>query len=270
MALLNCAPCGHCSQPASNFFSGLSKIMANIQPVTPGAHGNKRWQRVSSFGFAAQSVIVPLMLTEVRSAASAFPIGFLKHENNTVPVAILGMDAGNNVFVDQQGRWLGAYTPAAFRAWPFSIAYSEKREKLLCVDEDSGLITDGPDGEAFFKEDGSPSEALEGVLSFLARFTQDRDPSLAACSALEAAGVLEPWSAVVRTPTREWAMDGFMRINEDALNNVRSAVLTTLHKAGALGLAYSQLHSMAHLSLLARLAEERLLTQGIVTAAQAN
>ncbi|MDD3676834.1 SapC family protein [Thauera propionica] len=243
--------------------------MANIQPVTPNAHANKRWQRFSSFGFAAQSVIVPLMLTEVRSAASAFPIGFLKHENSIVPAAILGLNAGSNVFVDNQGRWMGAYTPAAFRAWPFSIAYSEKGEKLLCVDEDSGLVTDGPDGETFFKEDGTPSEALEGVLRFLARFTQDRDPSLAACSALQAAGVLEPWNAVVRTPTREWTMDGFLRINEDALNNVRTAVLSTLHKSGALSLAYSQLHAMAHLPLLARLAEERLLAQGSATAPQA-
>ncbi|NMG56055.1 SapC family protein [Aromatoleum aromaticum] len=234
------------------------QTMANIQPVNFAKHGKKRWQHFSSYAFAARTSVVPLMLTEVRSAASAFPIGFVKHQNNCFPVAILGLEAETNVFVDEQGQWLGAYTPAAFRAWPFSVSYAERGEKLLCVDEDSDLITDGPDGEAFFNEDKTPSEALQGVTRFLARFTQDRDPSLGACSALEAAGLLQPWTAAVRTGSRQWTMDQFLRIDEEALNKLRTSTLASLHKVGAISLAYSQLHSMAHLALVGRLAEQRL------------
>lgn len=231
--------------------------MANIQPVTFTAHGNKRWQRFSSYAFAAQTTMAPLMLTEVRDAASAFPIGFVKHGGNCFPVAILGLDENVNLFVNDQGEWIGAYVPGAFRVWPFSLVYTERGDKLLCVDEDSGLVSDGPDGERFFEEDETPSKVLQEVTSFIARFSQDRDPSLAACAALEAAGVLQPWSAVVRIEDRQWTMDGFMRIDENALNNLRTSTLASLHKAGALALAYSQLHSVAQLAFLGRLAEQR-------------
>jgi len=232
--------------------------MANIQPVTFAKHGKKRWLHFSSYAFATRTSVVPLMLNEIRSAASAFPIGFVKHQNNCFPVAILGLEAQTNVFVDEQGQWLGAYAPAAFRAWPFSVSHAERGEKLLCVDEDSGLIIDGPDGEAFFNEDQTPSEALQGVTRFLARFTQDRDPSLGACSALEAAGLLQPWTAAVRIGSRQWTMDQFLRIDEEALNKLRPSTLASLHNVGAIALAYSQLHSMAQLALVGRLAEQRL------------
>lgn len=236
--------------------------MANVQPVTFARHGNKRWQRFSDHTFAAHSTIAPLMLPEVRSAANAFPLAFLKYENNLVPVAILGLDAETNVFVDGAGRWLASYTPAALRVWPFSIATSAKRETLLCIDEDSNLVTDGPDGEAFFNNDGSPSAALDGVLRFIAHFTQEREPSIAACAALQVADVLEPWNVVVRTATREWSMEGFLRINESALQKISDKALAALHKAGALSLAYAQLQSMAHLTQLGLMAELRRPGQG--------
>lgn len=235
--------------------------MANIKPVTFENYGNKRWKRFSSYSFAAETTIVPLMLSEVRSASAVFPIAFVKRQTNCLPVAITGFDERSNVFVSADGNWLGTYIPAAFRAWPFSISYAESGEKLLCIDEDSGLINDGPEGEPFFNADQTPSEALQGVINFLARFTQDRDPSLAACTALEAAGVLEPWTATVRTSAREWRLDGFLRVNEKALNELRTQVLYSLHKAGALALAYAQLHAMANLPVVARLAEQRLLEQ---------
>lgn len=232
--------------------------MANIQPVTFAAYGNKRWQRFSSYGFAAETIMTPLMLSEVRSAASAFPIAFVKHEGNCFPVAILGLDENVNLFVSGEGEWIGAYIPGTFRAWPFSLIYSERGEKLLCVDEDSGLVSDGPEGERFFEDDGAPSKILQEVTNFIARFSQERDPSLAACAALEAAGILQPWTSVVRIEDRQWSMNGFLRINENALNNLRTSTLASLHKAGALALAYSQLHSVAQLAFLGRLTEQRL------------
>ncbi|CAI06985.1 SAPC family protein [Aromatoleum aromaticum EbN1] len=253
-----CYTCPLPRKPPSPFSTEYFQTMANIQPVTFAKYGKKRWQHFSSYAFAARTALVPLMLTEVRNAASAFPIGFAKHQNNCFPVAILGLEAETNVFVDEQGQWLGAYTPAAFRAWPFSVSYAERGEKLLCVDEDSGLITDPPDGEAFFNEDETLSEALQGVMHFLARFTQDRAPSLGACAALEAAGLLQPWTATVRTDRRQWTMDQFLRIDEEALNKLGTSTLASLHKVGAISLAYSQLHSMAHLPLVGRLAEQRL------------
>ncbi len=230
--------------------------MANLQPVTVNRHGKQRWRRFSSFAFAAQSTIAPLMLTEVRSAASALPIAFINIQNQLVPVALLGLDQGRNACIGAQGEWLPGYTPASLRVWPFSIGAGSKGERLLCVDEDSGLLTNTEDGEPFFGDDGKPAPALETVLSFLSRLTQEREPSIAAATALLAADVLEPWDVVVRADEREWSLENFMRVTEDALAALPDHSILALHRAGALALAYTQLHSRAQLPALGRRAAQ--------------
>jgi hypothetical protein len=61
-----------------------------------------------------------------------------------VPVAVQGLAPGQNLFVAPDGRWLAAYTPAAYRGYPFQLAHAENGQQVLCFDEESGLITDGP------------------------------------------------------------------------------------------------------------------------------
>ncbi|MCX5691082.1 MAG: SapC family protein [Planctomycetota bacterium] len=43
-------------------------------------------------------------------AAKEYPIVFIKEEGGFAPVAILGMETGENLFIDAQGRW-GARAP---------------------------------------------------------------------------------------------------------------------------------------------------------------
>jgi hypothetical protein len=123
------------------------------------------------------------------------------------------------------------------------------------VDEDSGLVTDGPDGEAFLNEDGTPSSAVADVLNFLTQVEANRKVTARICTALQQYELIQPWPIKVQTDEREQSIDGLFRIDEAALNVLPADAFTKLRDTGALIVAYCQLLSMQHLARLGQLAK---------------
>src|SRR5690554_4488223 len=89
--------------------------------VTRDRHGAKKWLRHKGFGFAAAMNVLPIAAAELSHAARALPIAFISEGGKTVPVVILGLQPGQNYFVAPDGRWVGLYTPAALRGYPFRL-----------------------------------------------------------------------------------------------------------------------------------------------------
>lgn len=227
--------------------------MSSIHPVSVSRHGNQCWQRYSSYAFAAQDAVCPLVAQELPKALMSLPIAFVPAAEGFVPVAVLGLRAGQNLFVAPDGRWLGAYVPAAYRGYPFVLANTEEGQQVLCIDEASGLL--GAEGEPFFAEAGSPSQSLADVLSFLTQVGSNRQVTQQACAVLQAHGLLQPWSIKVQGEQGEQDVTGLFRIDEAALNRLSAEALTAVRDAGALSLAYCQLLSMQHLTQLGQLAQ---------------
>ena len=153
--------------------------MAKSVPVSRERHSGKGWRHPAGYGFVAADTIAPLGGSEFAHAAAAMPIAFIERSGHFLPVALLGLAKGSNVFVGPGGQWLGGYVPAVLRAYPFSLMRGEGSEQtFLCVDEDSGLIVDG-DGETvekFFEPDGSPSAMTNTLTDFLHSIEQDQNP----------------------------------------------------------------------------------------------
>ncbi len=231
--------------------------MTPIIPVTHSRHAARRWRRFSSFAFAANSAVIPLVGAELARAALAFPIAFIEHGGGFVPAAVLGMQSDRNLFVAADGRWLGAYVPAAMRGFPFVLGATEDGKNLLCFNEASGLITDAQEGERFFEDDGTPSAAVRQVLGFLTKIEQNRTVTAAACAALQARNLIEPWPITLKTEQGERKIAGLFRANEVALNALDDEAFLSLRKAGAFPLAFAQLVSMPQLRLLGELAGAR-------------
>lgn len=232
--------------------------MPNYQPITLESHGKKRWQRYSAYAFAANETVIPLTTVELPKAIMSLPIAFIEQAGSFTPVAVLGLQTGNNVFVAPNGSWTGQYyIPAAFRSFPFCLANTLDGQQVMCIDEDSGLLTDGPSGEAFFAEEGQPSQAILDVLNFLKQIGQSRLSTVTACAALQKHALLRPWPITVKTEAGEKQIAGLFQIDEAALNLLASDALLELRQAGALSLAYCQLLSMQHLPVLGQLAEAK-------------
>ena len=233
------------------------------QAITRERHGKQRWQRPSSYAFAAGDALVPLTAAELPKAVLSLPLAFIEQAGTFAPVAVLGLQPGSNLFVTPDERWVGNYIPAAFRSYPFRLAPTDDGQQVLCIDEDSGLVTRAPDGldspagERFFDDDGQPAQAVRDMLNFLHQLEQSRLATAAACAALHQHGLIRPWLITVKTDTGEQQVAGLHQIDEAALGQLAGDALHQLAQAGALAIAYCQLLSMQHLPALGALAQAR-------------
>ncbi|TXM71531.1 SapC family protein [Methylobacterium sp. WL69] len=229
----------------------------SVQPLSPSRHSHLRWTRYADYRFAAGRNVVALAAAEIAKASLALPLAFVERQNGWTLAAVLGLIPTQNLYVSSAGIWVGAYTPAVFRAYPFSLAANEAGEPLLCVDEASGLLVESSEGELFFNEIGEPSAAVIQVLGFLEETAKSEAVLAHACEGLQWAGVIEPWPITLQGADGTQQVTGLNRINEIALNSLDDPAFGQLRRAGAVGVAYAQLLSMGNLSQLGALAQAR-------------
>jgi hypothetical protein len=101
-------------------------------------HANLRLDPTSGYGFAAGLTFVALGLEEIEAAALYYPILF-SGGDAPLPVALLGVREGQNLFVDPNGAWMpGAYIPAYIRAYPFLfIEDKEKGQRVVGIEAET-------------------------------------------------------------------------------------------------------------------------------------
>ena len=229
--------------------------MPNYQPVSRERHADQRWLRPVGYAHAQQEAVVPLVVAELPKAMMSLPIAFIEQAGAYTPVAVLSLLPGKDLFVAESGSWAGDYIPAAFRSYPFRMAATADGKGVLCIDEDSSLITDDPAGQPFFNPDGTIAQAMLDILNFLNQIEQSRTRTAIACAVLQKHQLICPWLINLKTDTGEQAINGLFQINEAALNQLPVDALLEVRNAGALHIAYCQLLSMQHLVLLGKMIE---------------
>lgn len=225
-----------------------------ITPISFERHSGKTFRRFSSYDFAAKETVAPLVGAELGKATLSFPIAFLREDTRAIPVAVLGVEPGNNLFVGPDGRWAGPYIPAAFRSYPFVLAQTQDQKQILCINEASGLVTDDSSGEPFFGPEKKPSEPVEKILDFLTKLHENRLATERACEVIFKLALLEPWTIQAPGANGPRAVSGLWRVSEARLNDLEDHAFLELRRTGGLALSYAQLMSMGHLSSLERLA----------------
>lgn len=229
--------------------------MPHYQAISRERHANRRWRPSSNYAFAAREAIAVLVAAELPKAMMSLPIAFTPQDGGYLPAAVLSLLPGKDLFVAQSGSWAGDYIPSAFRAYPFRLATTDEGQRLLCIDESSGLVGDGSDGERFFADDGRPTLAILNIITFLIQIEQNRVATATACAALQKHRLIRPWPITLRTEAGEQQVGGLFQIDEAALLGLPGDALAELALAGALPVAYCQLLSMTHLPLLGQLIE---------------
>ena len=228
--------------------------MPNYQVISQANYANKRWLRYTSYAFAMKEAVMPLAMAELPKAAISLPIGFIAQEDSFTPVAVMSVQPQKNLFVALDGRWIHSYIPAALRSYPFHLANTTDGQQVLCIDEDSGLVNDGPEGEAFFDDEGKAAPAIIDIMNFLSETAKSRQATANACAVLKTHGLIKPWPITLRTDNGEQTIEGLFQIDESALNQLPADALLAVRDAGGLLVAYCQMLSMQHLSILGQLA----------------
>jgi hypothetical protein len=238
------------AQPGMGQITGNVLFYSKPEPLSPELHKNLGVKRTEGpFGFAKAGHAIPLTVGEFPLAAVSGPIIFVGDEK--LPLAVMGLNAGENMFVRPDGLFEpGVYVPAYVRRYPFVFAQDNEQQQLvLCVDRSAEFIVEG--GELpFFNEDGSPSDYTKGCIDFCNSFEMERQRTMSFVQLLKDNDLFETKTAVF-TPTNPDGSQGaqqtiaeYFGISEEKLNALPSEKLVELRNNGALAQIYAHLVSL--------------------------
>lgn len=244
-----------------------SAAQARLVPLSRDRHATRRWRKPPDFRFAQTRQLVPLVLAEIESAASALPLVFAESDDGQtpLPVALLRLTAAKTAYVTPDGRWLAPYIPAPLRVYPFSArpapqqATDAPARLELWLDEASGLVSDNADDLRFFDPYGAPSPALEAVIKFFRQYEKSAAETRSAMQALAAARTPDGAGLFITMRHGETEFPGLLALDRARFEALDDAAFLALRASGALSLAFAHLVSRTQLNWLSR--AERALSQ---------
>ena len=151
----------------------LPLFYKDLMPLNSRDHSSWRARTVDKASWLGNQHAIPLTVEEFPLAQRDYPIVFSAGDN-PVPLALMGLNEGVNVFFEEDGTPRGeAYIPAYIRRYPFLLAKlrPDADEMSLCFDPTSDIVGDFKEGATLF-EDGQPSEHVKGVLDFCQKFEE--------------------------------------------------------------------------------------------------
>ncbi len=240
------------STPANQPEQAFPMFYQSVMPISSDTHANWGLLQRESLGFTKGSHAIPVTVDEFVNCQRSFPIVFGLGEA-AAPLALVGLQEGNNLYVDDNGQWEAtAYVPAFVRRYPFMLArLSPDRPDLsLCFDDTAGQIA-ADVGEPLFV-DGAPSETTKNILTFCEQFEQAVDRTRRFMEELEKLNLLMDGEVTIqREGLAEPAVyRGFRMVDEAKLQALRGDQARKLVQSGMLGLIYAHLFSLALISPL--------------------
>jgi hypothetical protein len=230
--------------------SGEVLFYSRPEPLSKEAHGALGIRTIENpYAFTARGHLVPLTVTEFGPAALCYPIIFAGGEQKT-PVAVLGVNANENLFVDAHGAYEpDAYLPAYIRRYPFVLANDAQAQRLIvCIDRAAPMITDKP--ELAFFEKGELSKYTQNCLDFCNNFEAERQRTESFVALLTELDLFETKQATFIPPTTDGTVAPtqvvaeYQGVSETKLNALPAAKFAELRDNGALAQIYSHLVSL--------------------------
>ena len=222
-------------------------------PLSSETHREVSLRAQSGMPHAQVLNSVPIVVAEFEKVAAEYPIVFAGTGEATTPVALLGLGAGENLFLDAQDAWQGRYVPAFLRRYPFVFAGDEGERLTLCMDmKHPGVNREGR-GERLFDADGTRTRYLEDMLRFVSDYQAQHAATRAICQRIDELGLLEEARADAVAPSgARRQLTGFRSINVTKLAQLEDATVLELFRADILRLLHLQLASLEQLGALAR------------------
>jgi hypothetical protein len=232
------------TQPPAN---SLPIFYGGLEPLSSNVHGSYRTWQADRAPFLANTHAIPITVDEFVATQRHCPIVFSSGEN-AVPLALMGLNEGINVFVDAEGKLLGeTYVPAYVRRYPWMLARlrPEAEELSLCFDPTSGLVGESEEGQPLF-EDGKPSEATNQILKFCEEFEMSAQRTQAFVKELKDMELLMEGEVTIQPTGSEqpFVYRGFQMVNEEKLRELRGDELRKMNQSGLLPLVMAHLFSM--------------------------
>ncbi len=231
----------------------MAAVMFYEKPVLLNreAHKGKKISPSESFAYANKANSLYLAGVEFIEACKEYPIVFTQVAGDKiVPVAMLGLREGENLFVSADGKWTAGYVPAFVRRYPFVLAELEGQQMGVCIDEAySGL--NEKDGEALFDDKGNNTPFLQNALDFLNRYQVEYMRTDRFCQRLKDAGLLIEMNAKADLfDGTSFMVNGLMIVDERKLLELSDKDALEIFRAGELSWIYAHLVSLSNMNRL--------------------
>ena len=224
------------------FYNGL-------EPLSSETHANWKVRPATTAPFLVGQHAIPLTVEEFPLAQRHTPIVFSAGEE-PVPIALLGLNEGINVFVDDEGKLVDEnfYVPAYVRRYPWMLARlsPDAQELSLCFDPTTSTIGAFDDGDPLF-ENGQPTELTKNILAFNEQFEQAAQRTSAFVQELKELDLLMDGEVTIQQDGNDqpFIYSGFQMVNEEKLAQLRGDQLRKISKSGLLPLVYAHLFSLS-------------------------
>lgn len=195
-----------------------------------------------------------------------YPLFFIrnKEEGGFEPVALLGFEDNENLYLDEHG-WDAGYVPLSIERQPFLIGFQEQvvdgaptRSPVVHIDLDHPSVSE-TEGERVFLPQGGESPLLERISSALMTIHQGHEATKSFSEILVGLELIESLTleAELKDGSKQ-SLTGLYTINEDKLQGLNANALESLHKKGHLRDVYMMLASLPNVSRLIERKNRRL------------
>ncbi len=230
--------------PAAN----LPLFYRDLMPLNSRDHASWKSRSTDKAPWLATIHAIPLTVEEFPSAQRFTPIIFSADEN-PVPLALMGLNDGVNVFTDESGQLTtNVYVPAYVRRYPFMLAQlTETTDQLsLCFDPTAEAIGNFEDGEALFDGE-NPSQSTSDILAFCEQFEQAGQRTGAFVAELKGMGLLMDGAVAIQPENSDkpFVYRGFQMVDEAKFRELRGDELRKMNQSGSLALVMAHLFSLA-------------------------
>ena len=229
--------------------SGEVLFYSRPEPLSKEAHGALGLKPSETpYAFTAATHLVPLLVTEFAPAALCYPIIFAGDQKT--PVAVLGVNANENLFVDDHGAYAAdCYLPAYVRRYPFVLANDADGQRMIvCIDRAAANIGEKPDFPFF--ENGELSAYTKNAVEFCNNFEAERQRTESFVALLTELDLFETKKALFTPPPVNGAapepqvVAEYQGVSEEKLAALPADKFIELRDNGALAQIYAHLVSL--------------------------
>ena len=219
--------------------TALPLFHTNIVALDPAVHASLRLDRGVGYGFSAAAEIIPIGIDEFDMAARSYPIVF-SAPPEAIPLVVLGVRKGWNLFVNDAGTWMpGAYVPALVRAHPFVLIEQDNRQ-WIGIENDAASLASG-NGLPLF-DAGRPTAVLNEAVEFCRVCEAGLVRARQLGAALDEAGVLVERVARITSDTGAGGtLTGFRTVDPQRLDSVSDAMFLEWRRRAWLPAIYAHL-----------------------------
>ena len=231
--------------------TGNVMFYKNPQPMTKEKHGTSGVTQIAKpFEFMADQHFMPLTAPEFGAAAASFPIIFAGEERS--PLAVMGIRAGENLFVNEGQFEQDFYMPAFARRYPFVLAGDQANDRfVVCVDEDAECVTKKAPQQKFFDGDDTSAFTKE-AFQFLQNFERDRQATDVMIKTFKEHDLFEQKEMNFQgqnpdgSPAERQKIADYFAVTEDRLKKLSVGTLKEFNENGYLAVAHAHMVSLGN------------------------